>query len=364
MLQGTWFRLDHASALTLTHQGTRPGDGLADVLFAFSFAAYLRCADAAVTHNGLATRVPQTRTTEPWDTGTVPENLSCGAWADDFVHMHLQPCPVGLCDAVLRIVTCYVEQADSIGMTLGFAKDKTAAIMPVSSLRDDPVAVIHTGPEGQYLIGHSVLSGGSFELPLVQAYKHLGGITTVTGTPAPEISFRAAQAWNVIRPFRQRLFSAVGIALRTRRLLLRSLAMTRFVFGSAVLPLHCALHFRTWAQHYTALWRSLLRRKPDERTPHAYTTLHAADAPSPPLALALGRASLLRQIVVQGPATLKRLLWAQWELEGDKSWLGAVLGDVRHAAQYISAAKVLLHQASPPPSSRRFVTGPHGGPCS
>ena len=63
--------------------------------------------------------------------------------------------------------------------------------------------------------------------------------------------------------------------------------------------------------------------------------------------MALGRASLLRQVVVQGPATLKRLLWLQWELEGDKSWLGAVFGDLRHAALYVPAARVLLQQTCP-----------------
>ena len=245
VLQGTWFRLDRASALTLTHQGTRPGDGLADVLFAFSFAAYLRCADAAITQKGLATQVPPTRGPEPWDTSLIPSNLACGAWADDFVHMHSQPEPIGLCEAVLRVVSCYVEQADYIGMTLGFARDKTAAIIPESSIRLDSDAVVHPGSEGPTLRGHSAVTGKAFALPLVQAYKHLGGITTVSGTPAPEIGYRAAQAWNVVRPFRHRLFSAVGIALSTRRHLLRSLAMTRFTFGSAVLPLHCAFHFRT-----------------------------------------------------------------------------------------------------------------------
>ncbi|CAE7555966.1 unnamed protein product [Symbiodinium sp. CCMP2456] len=335
VLQGTWFRLDRGAALTLTHQGTRPGDGLADILFAFSFSAYLRSAERAVAAAGLSTATPEVQGPEPWCTEGAPDNLSCGAWADDFVHMHSQCSPQGLSGAVRDVVTCYVEQADSIGMTLGFARDKTAAVVPLASLRQDSSWCPHQTNDGPCLMGRSAISGREFALPLVEAYKHLGGITTVTGTPAPEISYRSSQAWNTIRPFRHRLFSADNIALATRRLMLRSLAMSRFVFGSAILPLHAAIHFRSWAQAYVALWRSLHRRRKGEHHQHSYATLADAAAPSPPLALALARAALLRQVVHRGPATLKRLLWAHWECDPGASWLGAISADIQHACQYV-----------------------------
>ena len=49
LLRGTWFRLDGAAAaaaLVLTERGSRPGDPLTDLLFAFSFSAYIRSASA------------------------------------------------------------------------------------------------------------------------------------------------------------------------------------------------------------------------------------------------------------------------------------------------------------------------------
>ena len=70
--------------------------------------------------------------------------------------------------------------------------------------------------------------------------------------------------------------------------------------------------------------------------------LLTAEAPSPPLALALARSVLLRQIVTGGPSTLVRLLWVQWEQDSAGSWFGAVVNDVRHAAHYIPAAQLLL----------------------
>ena len=57
-LQGTWFRLDQGFVMTYTRKGTRPGDCLADILFAFSFSAYTRAADQALRQARLDTATP------------------------------------------------------------------------------------------------------------------------------------------------------------------------------------------------------------------------------------------------------------------------------------------------------------------
>ena len=276
----------------------------------------------------------------------MPSFLSAGAWADDFFHPHMQPQPVGLVSRVLQVTTAYVEQADSIGMQLTFAKDKTAALFHLPMLPPEESAQFSTGPEGPALHGTSAVTGQPFTLPVVQAYKHLGGIITGSGTPAPEIGYRSHQAWALIRPLRTRLFAAVSIPLPIRCHLLRSLAASRFVFGCAVLRLHAAVHFRAWARAYVAMWRALHKPRPGEKSPHAYLVLHTAAAPSPPLSLALARAVLLRQVVARGPATLRHLLWRHWEVEPHASWLGQVVQDVKHTAQYSDAAKVLLQSRS------------------
>ncbi|CAE7462360.1 CFDP2 [Symbiodinium sp. CCMP2592] len=323
------------------------GDSLADVFFGFAFAAYLRTSDVALDTIGLSTATPTLKTVPPWGSEIAPPRLGAGAWADDFVHFHRQPQLDHLVSNVLRIVTVYVERSDAIGMQLTFAKDKTAAMLSIQDLSQTGLACVRPGPEGYCIIGQSAVTKLTFELPIVDAYRHLGGIMTSTGTPAPEIAFRSAQAWIPVRPLRTKLFAAPGIPLEVRRHLLRSLAMSRFVFGSAVLRLHVAVHFRAWARAYVALWRSLHRRQQHEKTPHAYETLLRASAPSPPLALALARAALLRQIVHTGPSTLRHLLWHQWEADRDSSWLGQIVKDIKHAALYSPTAETLLSDGRP-----------------
>ena len=269
VLQGTWFRLDKDAVLTLTHCGTKPGDSLADLFFGFAFSAYLHAADRGLQEAGLATPMPSAKTSDPWDLGDLPVNLGCGSWADDFVHLHSQEDHIGLSKTVQRITALYVGQADVIGMSLTFARDKTAVLFTPRAKAKDTDWIGVMDEEGAFIQGCSPVSGRPFRLPIVSAYCHLGGIVTETMTPGPGIGLRYALAANIVRSLGRKLFGSRLIPLDTRRCLLRSLVLSRFVFGSAVIRFGSALHYRTWARYYIALWRALFVLTPHSKTPHA-----------------------------------------------------------------------------------------------
>ena len=344
LLQGTWFRMDFGTVLTVTHRGVRPGDCLADVLFAFTFSAYLAATDRALQDAGLATDMPTSHEPALWSDLSVPDTLSCGSWADDFVQLTMQACRLTLTDRVIRIVTLFVEQAESLGIQLTFAVDKTASLLACTQGQNPPVS---RDEDGFYLPIRSSLSGSCHRLPVIDAYKHLGGIATVSGTPVPEIWYRHSLAMSMVRPLRTKLFAAVGIPFETRRHLLRSLAMSRYAFGSAALQVHAGIHRRLWYKNYVALWRSLWKRSKEEHYTHSYRVLGQTGAPSPPLALALSRAVLLKQVTKAGPSTLLHLLTVHWQECPKESWLGQVAGDVAHVAQYCQAARTLLDTGAP-----------------
>ena len=140
-LQGTWFRLDFGYALTLTHRGVRPGDSLADVLFAFTFSAYLASAERALEKAGVSTEMPQCSERSLWPEHEEPASLACGSWADDFVQMTQQTCNRSLSGRVVKIVTVFVEQAESVGIELTFAVDKTASMLSHTEGQTPPRAV-------------------------------------------------------------------------------------------------------------------------------------------------------------------------------------------------------------------------------
>ncbi|CAE7844850.1 unnamed protein product [Symbiodinium necroappetens] len=331
-MQGTWFRIDCGTALTLTRRGVRPGDCLADILFSFTFSAYLASTAAALHRAGIRTEMPTVAAQPPWEAPSGTTELSCASWADDFVHLAAQECHSSISARVVRTVEIFTGQADSIGMQLTFASDKTAAML--SQVSGQTVPVLEDS-EGQFLPIVSPVTGTCHRLPVVSAYRHLGGIATVSGTPVPEIGFRHSLALKVVRPLRSRLFSAYGIPFSTRCLLLRSLVMSRYMFGGAALPLHAAVHKRLWAKHFVALWRVLWRRLPGEHCRHSYAVLGTAHAPTPPLALALSRAVLFRQLLTSGPSSLLHLLFVHWTESPRHAWLGMLLEDVQHVAQYL-----------------------------
>ena len=345
LLQGTWFRMDAGLALTATHRGVRPGDGLADVLFGFSFSAYVAAAEAALAKRGLLMEMPGCGIQPPWEGHEPASTISCCSWADDFAQLSARPRQASILLRVQQVVQCFVEQAEVAGIRLTFAPDKTATMVEVVESCD--LHRVTRDSKGVFMEIISAVTSQQFRLPLVEVYKHLGGIVASSGSPAPEISYRHSLALTSLRPLKAKLFANAAVPLPVRRHLMRSLVVSRFVFGSAALDLTAGMHKRQWAQHYVALWRSLWKRSKGDPALHGYEVLRRAEAPTPPLALALARAVFLRQIVAGGPATLLHLLLCHWEAAPKASWFGLVVGDVQIVTQYVPGAGVALGTVDP-----------------
>ena len=247
---------------------------------------------------------------------------------------------------VQQVVQCFVEHAEVAGIRLTFARDKTATMVEI--VEECDAQRVHHDADGPFLDVQSKVTSQHFRLPIVEVYKHLGGIVTASGSPSPEISYRHSLALTSLRPLRVKLFANTAVPLPVRRHLMRSLVVSRFVFGSAALDLTAGVHRRQWAKHYyLALWRSLWKRNKGDPALHGYEVLRRAEAPTPPLALAMARAVLLRQIAGGGPATLVRLLLCHWEATPKGSWLGLLEGDVRLVTQFVPAVGLALGQAAP-----------------
>ena len=183
-------------------------------------------------------------------------------------------------------------------------------------------------------------------MQVVAAYKYLGGVLTSGACPRAEIQHRYAQAAGMIKPLRAKLFSCRAFDLGVRRVLLRALAVSKYVYGSTALLLHVPGHAKQWARNYVALWRSLLPYKDREgKFPHAYKVLCTAQAAFPPLALAHARGFLLKRLCVRGPHTVLNLLLCHWEAAPKGSWLGHFVADIQMVAQFVPSAAVLQAKA-------------------
>ncbi|CAE7570642.1 unnamed protein product [Symbiodinium sp. CCMP2592] len=344
MMRGTWFRLDGAAALVLTERGSRPGDPLADLLFAFSFSAYVRSAEMALEQHQLSPVVPYVREAPPWAHWEPCVSVGTAAWADDFVLLQASKARSQLSGQVKKATQVMTEHATAMGMVLTFAREKTAVLFDQDC---DPTGTVQDTQGDACLAIPNTLLGTTELLPIVDSYRHLGSIITASHTPLADIAFRKSQADAIFRPLKARLFGSERVPLNVRRMLLRSLVLSRFVFAGAVLFLHAHQHRRQWCRHYVSLWGGLTRRTSAERSPHSYDILHKAQAPSPLLALALMRAVQLKRILLHGPAQLLHILHAHWRLSPVRSWLGLFTADMQAVSVYCPAAAALLSQVCP-----------------
>ena len=347
LLQGTWFRLDGCATLILTARGSRPGDPLADILFAFTFSAYLRAAENALRQQGLHTPLPPAGQQSPWNEWDMPSDMGCAAWADDYAQAQAASSTAVLCNQVVRAATTLAEHATAAGMQLTYAADKTAVMLSADNVLTAAHG-IEWNAQGQpgFSVRNAILGSAHF-LPIVASYKHLGGILTANGTPAADTQFRYAQAQSILRPLYSRLFSSQAVPLQIRRTMLRALVISRYVWSGSASLLATAMHRRQWCQQYVLLWRGLCRWPRGAPSPHSYSVLQLAGAPNPLLALAQMRAVLLRRIVKHGPATLLHLLDMHWKAAPRGSWLGLFLEDIEAVAMYAEPASVLLAMPDP-----------------
>ncbi|CAE7561232.1 CFDP2 [Symbiodinium sp. CCMP2456] len=343
---GTWFRLDQHAPLVATAAGVRPGDPLADIMFAMSFSAYVRSVQEALGQRSLHTDLPASACQPPWHADLPPTVLGPASWADDFVAMHSARTVPEVIERVRAATSVYLEHATANGIQLAFAADKTAVVLPPAASHADGVGIHRDGAEA-WLEVPNALTGGAACLPIVPAYKHLGSIITSAGTVLPEVHYRHSQATWTLKPLRGVLFGNPGIPMHVRRHLLASLVTSKFVFGSATLELHVAGHWRLWARLYTSSYKALRPRSQACQPFHSYEILANAQASTPPLALAKARGGFLLRLLERGPATLRQLLLLQWEADPHRSWFAQILQDIQHVALYCTGARTLLETACP-----------------
>ena len=260
LLQGTYFRMDADLLTVLTKRGTRPGDPCADILFAFLLSGFTKAVDLAVERAGLGCEVPTLRT-PPFVAGHLTESsMGFISWADDC----LRPVQADARSAVERAAIATVQLTVEIGTTIGidFTFDATKTCIMLPALPPTTRLKALEAPPPKSLCFRNRLTATEVEVEVVDVYKHLGCLLASNATPVIEIKHRFAHAHGILRPLAYRFFSARQYPLSTRRYILRSLSVSRFLFGSVALNLKLGVTRRLWFRSYMSLWRTLQRRDP------------------------------------------------------------------------------------------------------
>ena len=239
-MHGTWFKLLGADAISQTKRGSRPGDNLADILFAFAFRRILQkvldqlaleeC-DMKIESLGVAHPYPDQLGVYP----LVQFDALGPVWADDLAVLVADDDAPRLMAKLRYVGGVLFDHLDRAGMQVNFGSGKTEIVLDIRGpgaldirkelYRHSPPVLDIPGREGQ--VRHC---------RLVATYKHLGTVFSQRGRMLPEIRHRLGQARQAFKKNRKLIFSNDRLPIKTRTQLFGSLVMSVLQFNIAIWP--------------------------------------------------------------------------------------------------------------------------------
>eukprot|EP00439_Symbiodinium_sp_Y106_P077141 s375_g16.t1 len=190
LFTGTWFRLTGNPELVRTHRASRPGDPAADILFSFCLSALFRRLELALDSQGLKVHVPAPTVRPSWAGAADTSEIGNPAWADDFTVLQSGNSPSDMLQRTQAGLGVLIALANSLGMRMKFGPEKTAIVMSEAA-RKSVEASFRRGPEGEAVLPFQDFRDATWHsVPVVSAYRHLGGVFTSPLTPVPDLYYR------------------------------------------------------------------------------------------------------------------------------------------------------------------------------
>ena len=322
-LHNTHFVLRGDSQLVRTHAGTRPGDSIADLLFALVQADFMQDTRKQLCQAGLLNdQISQLAFGE--------DKLIAPTWADDSVI--LQSAPTAELQVQKTRLSMGIVHAEFIrrAMKPNYTQGKTEVVFALRG---------HGAPAWRQKL--LVRQGGLLSFPTEQGeqsvhcvrhYVHLGGYVQDRPAHLTDILRHMATAQAAIKPLRRPVLRDENIPLKVRRMCLQSLA---FSCASTTAPTWGRLTIaedKAWRVGFVKLTRTLGR---DDRwtgkpsLPDESAVCRHFGMPAPRVYLRQQRLLHFQRLALSQQA-LMDMLMAEYQCS-EQSWLGLLKLDVEWA---------------------------------
>ncbi len=225
---GTWFKVIGSELVTQTHGGSRPGDGLADLIFGFVFGRLLANLKTSLATKGLWSD-------EPWilpvereqildhldEQVTVPCNLDV-IWADDLALAFRNDYASELVDDIKLVAADLFDWCALFGMTPNTGRGKSEILLQLRGPHSREVRLqVFSGDSPALEI--SPQRCPPMKLHLVHLYKHLGAQLHIGTKLLHEIRIRSGMMRTAYNLYRKKVFGNSGLGLKQRGQLLESM---------------------------------------------------------------------------------------------------------------------------------------------
>eukprot|EP00435_Cladocopium_sp_Y103_P043087 s478_g12.t1 len=323
-LDQTWFVVPDAQGPCAPLTGSRPGDPMADVLFAMVMARII----AQINRKADMAGIPLL---QPVPGGQVSNTVT---WVDDLA-ISLQESAEHIVSKTIHIIAIIQETMLEHGLSLSYGAGKSAVMF---TFHGPQATKARQDCEAEHKQGIVVLTEyeGAVTIPVVTHYKHLGGHLTRNGAILPEIQVRIASTMSKLKPLR-RILTCKDLQLECRRQLVRTMGMT-------VLTLHTGSWWRltqaelsAWHSAVFRVYHSIHGRDEQGQVVHKDYFQLADDVqlPMPMELLYLQRLKLLFHLIKVGDPHMISAVLHNDEQTADASWLQGTLQSLKWMQQQL-----------------------------
>lgn len=311
-LSSTWFTTIYRTNIHESLAGSRPGDGMADVIFAMIFRRIMvevksDLAEHFEMHDDVW--VPNYRAMDEIPENVAPPPYVEIIWADDLAIAVAHKDPEVVIERIKLATQKVFNRCCRLSLIPNLAKGKTEIILRLKGKNSRQLRAHYFNQEEPHVIIDDVDEDFK-KVRLASRYKHLGTQIHTKGGLIYEIKARLGAALGVYRQHRRQVFQNKKIDLEKRKMLLRTLVLSIVRYNTGTWSELTKGEFRYFKSRLYRMYRGIARgevgeeeqrRWNDERLlaylelPCAQTLLHEA------------RLSYMISALRSGPQVLWRL---------------------------------------------------------
>lgn len=329
-LSNTWFVTERRNTVYECLAGSRPGDGLADVVFAIVFRKILACVRSDFEEQyGEVANVYQGHFDAFEETpvgGDVPSFLDV-VWADDLALVVTHKSASTLVERLRFTASRTFHHCLRHALTPNLKKGKTELLLYLRGAgskqikgdifnQADPFLNIEGVPE-------------EFQKVLISvSYRHLGSRVHLGKTILPEIKERLGAASSIYRKHRRAIFQNRLLPLERRRYLLQTMVLSIVRYNTGTWGELSRTESKYYMSRMMALYRGLLRATIPDTVLRFWNNgmiIDAVGLPDPMQLLHEARLSFAVSMATSGPVALWGLAAVEmsWlrSLRSSKEWL-------------------------------------------
>ena len=315
------FLLRGIPLLYSTQSGTRPGDSIADVLFAAILVNGILAVQDRLREAGIV--LPVSGEAPPLPT-----------WADDTALPLAAATPDEFWSVAKRACNIIHTELGSRAIELAYREDKSALLVAWKGAGSRKM-------HGQCLTQGTGLSfdalGGSFCAPMVSSYVHLGTKIGDKGAALPDLRRKFQQASARVKPVAGKVLRRTDIPLDRRRLILQSIGMSVAQYNVSVWGTLTGEEHKVWNSGVDSLYRLLYpedRHGGEPDCPTVFEVCGKALLPCPQAVMSVERIRHAARLVRGHHLALWEAL-ATEHAQSSESWLHELIQDLEWVRRWV-----------------------------